>query len=84
MGVASKIVTAVLGLAGLGLVSQTPEFVQQYSQRLGGALDELHQVVNDFDQDAARSGLVRDDALEEMRSASTRFLRDRAARAFFI
>jgi hypothetical protein len=31
--------------------SQLPEFAQQYSQRLGGAIDELTRVVQRFDHD---------------------------------
>lgn len=41
------------------LASQAPEFVQQYSQRLGGAIDELNGIVARFDQDVAAEGLSR-------------------------
>ncbi|MCW6508709.1 DUF2937 family protein [Lichenifustis flavocetrariae] len=41
------------------LASQLPEFVQQYSQRLGGAIDELRSVVTQFDHDSAGQSLTR-------------------------
>ena len=49
---------------GLGL-SQFPEFSQQYLQRLGGTVDELTRVVDDFDADAREAGLTREEALAE-------------------
>lgn len=50
------------GLAG----AQTPEFAQQYRQRLGGAVDELRRVVTRFDENAQASGLTRQDALKRL------------------
>jgi hypothetical protein len=38
-------------LFGALATSQLPEFTQQYSQRLGGAIDELTRVVQRFDRD---------------------------------
>ncbi len=38
-------VAFVIGLLLGFALSQTPEFAQQYSQRLGGALDELQRIV---------------------------------------
>ncbi|MGL5113944.1 MAG: DUF2937 family protein [Beijerinckiaceae bacterium] len=69
-------------LAGgfMGLVSaQGPEFAQQYQQRLGGAVDELRLVVDQFDTDAKRSGLDRAGGLKRMEAANDDFLRRRAA-----
>ena len=40
-------------IGGLGLavtMSQFPEYAQQYTQRLGGAVDELRVVTEDFDR----------------------------------
>ncbi len=37
--------------------TQMPEFLQQYRQRLGGAIDELATVVARFDASVAREGL---------------------------
>lgn len=48
------------------LLSQFPEYSQQYVQRMGGALDELTTVVNDFDKTAAASGYSREEALDAM------------------
>jgi hypothetical protein len=61
------------GLAG----SQLPEFAQQYRQRLGGALAELHGVVEQFDLDASRNHLTREAALGTYDKAQEPFLRDR-------
>ena len=52
-------------LCGCAL-SQFPEFSQQYVQRMGGALDELHTVVSDFDSSAADAGYTREQALLAM------------------
>ena len=48
-----------IALLVAALASQAPEFVQQYSQRLGGAIDELTAIVARFDQEAATQGLSR-------------------------
>ena len=47
------------GLAGAAGLSQYPEFSQQYTQRLGGQVDALSEVVADFEASAMRSGLTR-------------------------
>lgn len=54
------------GLIGGGAASQFPEYAQQYTQRLGGAVDALGEVVADFDASAAAEGLTRDQALAQM------------------
>lgn len=64
-------------LAGAALavaLSQFPEYAQQYTQRLGGAVDELHRVVADFDQQAARDGLTPQQALAHYQASPDRFL----------
>jgi hypothetical protein len=69
-------------LGGLGLAvafSQFPEYAQQYEQRLGGAVDELHAIVADFDQAAQKFGLGRQDALQHYLSSHDSFLVDRGA-----
>lgn len=58
--------TLVGGLAGAATLSQFPEYSQQYTQRLAGAVDELAQVVGDFDRSAAAEGLTRTQALSAM------------------
>ncbi len=65
------------GLAGAAASSQFPEFSQQYTQRLGGAVDALGEVVADFDASATAVGLTREAALEQMRG--TEFLDRRRA-----
>lgn len=59
---------------GVGLctgagAAQFPEYAQQYVQRLGGAVDELTRVVDEFDASAKSFGLTRDAALEAMQGA---------------
>lgn len=54
------------GLTGAAGVSQFPEYSQQYMQRLGGAVDELQRVVDDFDADAASLDLSREAALVDL------------------
>jgi Protein of unknown function (DUF2937) len=71
--------TAIIaaGIAGGVVTSQAPEFAQQYRQRLGGALEELRAVVEDFDADAKNSALSRSEALSAYSASTDRFLRDR-------
>ena len=64
----------VIGAAGL---SQFPEFTQQYTQRLAGAVDELSIIVTDFDRSAVGAGLTRQEALETL--TGTEFLINRRA-----
>lgn len=56
---------------GAGLAaSQGPEFVQQYRQRLGGAVDELASLVKDFDAQSAQVGLTHQQALARLAADS--------------
>ncbi|MFZ2100807.1 MAG: DUF2937 family protein, partial [Oricola sp.] len=73
----ARTVVVVAGIAGGIVTSQAPEFAQQYRQRLGGALQELRAVVEDFDADAAKSNLTRSQALSAYRASANAFLRDR-------
>ena len=61
-----RLVALLGGLAGAAGMSQFPEYSQQYTQRLAGAVDELRVVVEDFDASAAAAGLTRDEALAEL------------------
>ena len=72
-----RTVIFALALAGGGLVSQLPEFAQQYRQRLGGALGEIQRIVSDFDKDAKRSKLSREEALALYGRSAEPFIRDR-------
>lgn len=66
---------AIIGGLALGLCfSQFPEYAQQYEQRLGGAVDELKSIVADFDKDATRFGLTRQQALERYAVSPDDFL----------
>ena len=72
-----RIVVLIFAFAGGLAGSQLPEFAQQYRQRIGGALAELHAIVAQFDADAARSQLTREAALNTYDNAREPFLRDR-------
>lgn len=65
---------AVVVAAGF---SQAPEFAQQYEQRLGGAISELEPIVANFDADAQRSDLTRQQALAIYGRSHEQFLKDR-------
>jgi len=73
-------VALACGVAGALCLSQAPEFSQQYRQRLGGALDELARVAVDFDADAAKNGLTREQALAVYQASDQQFLKDRGVR----
>ncbi len=77
MGLTSKGVTLTSALAGVALFSQSPEIAQQYRQRLGGALEEMRTVVEEFDKDAASSNLTRYEALRTMQRSSDQLVQDR-------
>ncbi|WP_082460744.1 DUF2937 family protein [Devosia sp. Leaf64] len=68
------------GVGGVGLavmLSQFPEYAQQYTQRLGGAVDELRIMTEDFDRSAGEAGLDRVGALSRYQSSTDTFLADR-------
>ena len=73
---------ALLGVSLLGGVttSQVPEFAQQYRQRMGGAIDALTKVMDDFRADAARHGLGVEAALTRMAGSPDPLVEDRAVR----
>lgn len=54
------------GVLCLCAASQFPEYSQQYVQRLGGAVDELRLVADDFDKSAEAVGFTREQALASM------------------
>jgi hypothetical protein len=69
-------------LGGLGLalaLSQFPEYAQQYTQRLGGAVDELRIVTEEFDAAANAGGLTRQQALTRYEGSTDSFLAGRGA-----
>ncbi len=63
-------ISRTLALAGgvtlAAALSQFPEYSQQYTQRLSGAVDELSAVVARFDDDARGLGLSREAALADL------------------
>lgn len=77
MGSIGKALTLVVGLVGGTLFSQAPEFAQQYRQRIGGAIDELRIIVDDFTKQAADHQLDGQQALEVYARSPDDFLRDR-------
>lgn len=50
--------------------TQMPEFWQQYRQRLGGAIDELTAIVQQFDTQAAAQKLTPDAAIARLEANS--------------
>jgi Protein of unknown function (DUF2937) len=68
-------------VGGLGAVgaSQAPEFAQQYAQRLGGAVDELKTIVENFDQDASKAGIARESGIQRLEGSSDTFVVRRGA-----
>lgn len=54
------------GILGGLAASQTPEYAQQYRQRLGGAIDELRRVVERFERDAQAIGQTREGAIGQL------------------
>ena len=55
----------ILGGLALGLcLSQFPEYAQQYTQRLGGAVDELHIITTEFEVAAKEAGLTLEQAID--------------------
>jgi hypothetical protein len=73
-------VAFVIGLLLGFMLSQTPEFAQQYRQRLGGAVDELQRIVQQFDEDSHRAGHDRTSALRLMAGNPEQIVRDQASR----
>lgn len=70
----------IAGIGGIGLavtLSQFPEYAQQYTQRLGGAVDELRVITQDFDRAAEAGGLDRQTALSRYSASQDTFLADR-------
>lgn len=57
------------------LFSQAPELSQQYKQRLGGAIDELTALIQNFDEQANHNGLERQTALNIYARSPEGFIR---------
>ncbi|MEM8537368.1 MAG: DUF2937 family protein [Pseudomonadota bacterium] len=61
-----RAICLVCGLAGAGMLSQAPEFSQQYVQRLAGQVDELSRIAMEFDATALAEGKGREEMLLAM------------------
>jgi hypothetical protein len=72
-----RVVAGIGGVALAVVLSQFPEYAQQYTQRLGGAVDELRIVTEKFDRDARDAGLDRQQALTRFEASSDEFLAGR-------
>jgi hypothetical protein len=69
---------SVLGGIGLGIMlSQFPEYAQQYTQRLGGAVDELRIITAEFDGAATAAGLSREQAIGRYTATQDSFVAGR-------
>ena len=73
---ARRLSLAIAVLAGL-IGSQGPEFAQQYRQRLGGAFDELNRIVAEFDVEARRQNLTREESLKRLEENADPLARER-------
>ncbi len=69
------------GLLAAVIAAQAPEFAQQYTQRLGGALDELRRAIASLDADARATGRSRDEALTLLRANPDAFIARRGESA---
>jgi len=57
-------VPGIIGAVVFGIaMSQFPAFTQQYQQRLGGTVDELRVLTQEFDRAAADQNMSREEAL---------------------
>jgi hypothetical protein len=72
-----RLVSMFAGGLGAAFASQAPEFQQQYAQRLGGAVDELKIIVEQFDLDAGRNGTDRSGGLSRLQTSGDSFLQAR-------
>ena len=59
------------------VASQLPEFAQQYRQRLGGALDELTALVDQFATEASAAGLDTKGAVAQLEANTEQLVRER-------
>ena len=61
------------------VATQMPEYVEQYRQRLGGAIDELARIVARFDSDSAQQGLTEGAGIDRLKANGDRFVQRRGA-----
>jgi len=78
MGITTKVWTIGCAIMGVAVVSQFPEFAQQYRQHLSGGIGELKEVVSQFDEDASGQGLTREGALAALANSTEELPRERS------
>lgn len=59
------------------MLSQFPEYAQQYTQRIGGARDEVVKIMTQFRDDAMKEGYTSDEAIARMKNNSDSFIQNR-------
>jgi len=65
----------IVGGLALGLcLSQFPEYAQQYTQRLGGAVDELRIITAEFEVAAKDAGLTLEEAIDRYSKTGDSFI----------
>ncbi|MDH3231614.1 MAG: DUF2937 family protein [Alphaproteobacteria bacterium] len=64
-----RILIIAIGLGVGAGAAQAPEFIQQYTQRLGGWRDAYAQQLADLDQRATEAGLSREDYIAALRTS---------------
>ena len=74
--IARRLALFVALLVGFAM-TQLPEFVDQYRQRLGGAIDELSAVIARFDADSAQQGLTETGGIDRLKANPERFVQQR-------
>ena len=64
-----RIFIIVFGIACGAVTTQAPEFMQQYTQRLGGWLDSYTKLVADLDARATQYDMSREDYIAALRTS---------------
>ena len=73
-------ILSVIGGLALGLVlGQFPEYAQQYTQRLGRAVDELRVIAENSKQAATAAGLTREEAIGRYATTGDDFIEEAGA-----
>ena len=74
--IARRLALAIAFMFGL-VGTQAPEFAQQYRQRLGGALAELHRMIARFDEEATQEKLTPAQAVARLERNPDRLAQER-------
>ena len=76
----SRLINALLASVGAALFSQIPEFIQQYTQRLGGAVDALSEARRRIAAEATAFGRTTEAHVAQALASGDPELRARGAR----